>query len=198
MKTYDSINKKAHIYIQLEPYGFKRQLELATFAADRIMADKFPGVTDCSFREFNHEDDKVFESYCNETFTIKSQNQHFLSKVTMRLSLVRLGANFPDIVDVPYSNLVDQMKEFLNQFLGVINQNILDIYGMEFRIGIPSHVQLINPKGENIEIPGVRLIDTTGTFDINIGYVRISGREEIDLKNTEFKVKSEEEDIEFF
>lgn len=198
MNAYNSLNKKAHLYIQLEPYGFKRQLELATFAADKIMDDKFPGISDCTFREFKAEDDKVFESYCNETFTIKSQNQHFLSKVTLRISLVRLGANFPNMVNVPYNSLLDQMKEFLNQFLGVINQNILDIYGMEFRIGIPSHVQLINPKGENIEIPGVRLIDTTGTFDINIGYVRISGREEIDLKNTEFKVKSEEEDIEFF
>lgn len=196
MSLYSTNKEKTHIFIQLDPYGFNRQLELATFAADTIIIEKFPGISNCGFREFEPEKDAHFEDYCNEIFTIKCQNLDFVSKVTLRLSMVRLGANFPEMANVPYLKLIDQMKEFLNQFLGVVNQNIQEIYGMEFRIGIPSHLKLENSGDENIDVPGVRIIDTTGTFDINFGYVRINKDKEIDLKHEEFNIKCGQDAIE--
>jgi len=49
-------------------------------------------------------------------------------------------------------------------------------------------------NGENLIIPGVRIVDNTGTFDLNLGYVRIKGSSNIDLSGVDFTLMSEDED----
>ena len=186
-----------NVNIPLEVFTFKRQDELAVFAANTIIKNLFPSNQDTSFSVKNENQD--IEKLLNETLVIKSQNKEILAKVTLRVSLVRLGANFPGIVDEPYNIIIDKFKEFINQFLGVINQNIIDAVGMEFRIGLPTHFGNSLGNEEHLMIPGTHLIDSTGTFDLNIGFVRIRGTQDIDLKDVEFVlVESSEDEIDFF
>lgn len=190
------MNAKANVSIPLEAYRFDRQSELAVFAADTIMKELF---TDFDGNGFKESEENDLEGYCSETLAIKSQSRELLSKATLRVSLVRLGKNFPTLAEVPYKKVLDKMKEFLNQFLGIINQNLNSHLGITFRIGLPTHLNTLTESGENVIVPGVRIVDSTGTFELYLGYVRISGTEDIDLKGLDFNVLSQEDDdIDFF
>ena len=192
MRTLTNIN------VPLETYHFDRQVDLAIFAGDTIMIEKFPEMERIGFRSFDSTFDKDIENFHNEIFSIKSQNEEFISKVTLKVSLIRLGAHYPKMGEIPYKKFVDYMQEFLNQFQGVVNQNIQSSIGMYFRIGLPTHIcgeglPLVE-NGENLIIPGVRIVDNTGTFDLNLGYVRIKGSSNIDLSGVDFTLMSEDED----
>lgn len=188
--------ESTNVSVPLEAYRFDRQSDLAIFAADSVMKALFTEFTSNSFSESSEQD---LEKYCNETLAIKSQSRELLSKATLRVSLVRLGKNFPSIAELPYKKVLDKMKEFLNQFLGVINQNLNSHLGITFRIGLPTHLNNLTESYENAIVPGVRIIDSTGTFELYLGYVRIRGTEDINLDGLEFNLEShDDDDIDFF
>lgn len=187
-----------NVSIPLELFTFDRQDELAIFAANSIIEQQFPGQGKNNFRLYNEETDAKFDGTYNETFAIKSQNREFCAKATLRVSLIKLGAHFDGMTEKSYKKVVDQMQEFLNQFLGVINQNLTTSLNMVFRIGLPTHLTHTLNSDETLYVPGVRLIDETGTYDLNVGFVRIRGGNDIDLKDAKFSLAEDDDDIDFF
>lgn len=192
-------NLTSNLNIPLEVFQFDRQEELAIFAANSILKELFSPDNEILFRTYDESRDQFLDKQYNEILAIKSQNREFLSKATLKVSLVRLGANFPKLIDEPYLMIIDKFKEFINQFLGVINQNIINSIGMEFRIGLPTHFGNIANNEENLMVPGTRIVDSTGTFDLNIGFVRIRGSQDINLNDSDFVLlENSNNDIDFF
>lgn len=84
-------------------------------------------------------------------------------------------------------NLIDLLREFVNQFLGVINQTLTNM-GFNCRIGLPlvfnrQDAQAFLKTG--LYVPSIHFCDDYGIFNLKLGMINSTAGPKLDLSGTE-------------
>lgn len=96
-----------------------------------------------------------------------------------------------------HRNLVDMLREFVNQFLGILNQSLVK-QGFNCRIGLPlvftkNDVESFLKNG--LYMPSVHLCDEFGIFDLRFGMINSTAGPKLDLRGLELVETSGEIDF---
>lgn len=96
-----------------------------------------------------------------------------------------------------HRNLVDMLREFVNQFLGILNQSLVK-QGFNCRIGLP----LVFAKNDiesflknGLYMPSVHFSDEFGIFDLRFGMINSTAGPKLDLRGLELVETSGEIDF---
>lgn len=85
-------------------------------------------------------------------------------------------------------SLADLLREFVNQFLGVVNQSLVAL-GYNCRIGLPlvfSKADIGSLLNTGLFVPSLRFADERGIFDLRLGFVNGSAGPIMNLEGIAF------------
>ncbi len=171
----------------------KRMDELSKFSANFIFPSLFPqfslGFDDANIIEIN---DFTHQIICDVSGDV------FKGRAWVKVNLNKLRKMHSDFETMREDLLIDNCREFVNQYLGVVNTNMMSL-GYSPSVGLPSvyskqdceSIQLSGPH-----IPVVSLKDENSIFHVRLGIVLLDGKCKLDM--SELQIKEPDSEIDFF
>lgn len=161
-------------------------------SACEISKSFFP-LSECQF-------DQVSRDSFNFTHVIRCETEcsDHKGRCEFFINGDKLNSLFPEVTPQDPEKLKDALREFTNQFIGLINRSAEDS-GNSTKIGIPQAFSFEDyesfPKS-SLYIPVSTVQDSQEIFRITLGYVHPNKGPEIDFSSIRFTTG--EEDIDFF
>jgi hypothetical protein len=120
-----------------------------------------------------------------------------VGKCTLKVNLGKLKESDPSLKDLDSDKVLDGLRELINQFLGIINHNLIKVQ-LKPRIGLPAVYDLSNTdvKTGSLYIPTVSFKDEKNIFHLSMGFVNLSGGEIFHLDSIDLDAPSD--DVDFF
>ncbi len=122
----------------------------------------------------------------------------YLGRGMLYANLKELNASSPSISEKSGEQIRDVLREFTNQFLGVINNNFNHI-GYNASLGLPSQFDKADLESVTFSgpyIPSVIIADSLNRLQIKIGLVHSEGKDRPDFSNLDLEDHANE--IDFF
>ena len=191
--SFDKVEQGVLIDQSLSFLVPKRFDELAEFCAGFI----FPSLFSQFETSFHKEDATELDDYHIQIMCDISSSS-FKGRGWVRVNLDALRAKSEELKGMSDELIIDNCREFVNQFLGVINSNLMNL-GYSASIGLPTVVtkaEVANIRRSGPYIPTVTLNDKEKIFSIKIGLVLIENAEMLDLSDLTFE--SPDDEVDFF
>lgn len=161
-------------------------------SAGEISKSFFP-LSECQFQEIDRGD-------FGFTHMIRCETEctDYKGRCEFFINGDKLNSLYPDVTPQDPEKLKDALREFTNQFIGLINRSAEDS-GNSTKIGIPQAFSFEDfqsfPKS-SLYIPVSTIQDSQEIFRITLGYVHPNKGPEIDFSSIQFTTG--EDDIDFF
>jgi hypothetical protein len=167
--------------------------ELAAFSCNFIYSSIFPSL-DVTFTETKNEkpDDYQFLVQCD------TRAFPFAGRCFIYANSEKLKQEDMSFSDFDVELLTDGFKEFGNQYLGIVNHNLLEL-GYSPKIGLPSifsKEESVKLRNAGLAIPFVNIMDEKGVFYIRLGFVNENGGDKLDLEK--MILSKPDDEISFF
>lgn len=185
-------NLLAPCLFNLVPKGFKTIcLQSSAFIGQSVFPDM-----DMKFTE--SENLKTNE---NLQVICEVADKSFLSSVTIKVSMASFKSRNELYNDIDDDTLVDSLKEYANQMIGIINFNLAKIDGLAPRGSVP--MALLNSNGpckqnHMFYMPSFFASNSTNDIQIKFDFLNLKGINLKELYDSKFEFITPEETAEFF
>jgi hypothetical protein len=170
----------------------KGLVHLCQSSANYIHDSIFPGLNlDFQESKLEHLENYDLLVQCDTT------SSPFSGRCIIEMNSDRLAEHYEDFAKASKKLKADSVKELINQYLGVINHNLMK-QGVSPKIGLPNvfeFEQAVGLKKTGLYIPYASVADTKGIFLIRTGFVNGETNEKLDLGSTEFSGPDDEIDF---
>jgi hypothetical protein len=123
----------------------------------------------------------------------------FVGQGVQYVHLGKLAEFYPPMAGKNEVQQRDFAREFLNQFLGILNRSLLKL-GLITSIGVPEQhdkERVASIRRTGPYLPMMQIMDDKGVFVFELGFVHREGSESMDLSQLNFE-SEEEDEIDFF